>query len=89
MTDLLSLITDLQAPTVKNRQIAARELGKSGNLSAIEPLSAALSDPHPMVRGEIVQALGRLGDSDAVPALITALADSEPTVRCAANFTCR
>ena len=84
MKNIAPFVTDLQAGSVAKRRAAAAALGKSGMVAAIPPLAAALGDPHPAVRCEIVQALGRLADSSAVPALIDALDDAEPAVRAAA-----
>jgi epoxyqueuosine reductase len=44
-------------------------LGNSGNPAAIAPLTAALRDPEPLVRGHAAWALGRLGSADARGAL--------------------
>ena len=84
MTDTSHFISELRNAAVNKRRAAATLLGKSGNLSAIGPLVEALSDPHPGVRSDIVQALGRLRDSSAIPGLITSLEDTDPRVRAAA-----
>ena len=57
MTDISHLIPELRSTAAGKRRSAAILLGKSGNLTAIDPLVEALSDPHPGVRGDIVQAL--------------------------------
>jgi epoxyqueuosine reductase len=44
-------------------------LGNSGNPAAIAPLSAALHDPDPLVRGHVAWALGQLGGQNARTAL--------------------
>jgi len=41
-------------------------LGNSGDRTAVEPLSAALKDPEPLVRGHAAWALGRLGARTAL-----------------------
>ena len=84
MTDISRPVTGLHSAVVKKRRASATLLGKSGNLSAICPLIEALSDPHPAVRSDIVQALGRLRDSSAIPGLIASLKDTDPSVRAAA-----
>ena len=58
-------ITAFPSSTVQKRVAAAVALGKSGNPSAILPLTQSLSDPHWKVRRESAQALGRLNDGDA------------------------
>ena len=82
MDDILNWISELRNPTIKKRRAAATLLGKSGNLSAIGPLIEALSDPHPGVRSDIVQALGRLRDSSAIPGLIASLKDADTLCSC-------
>ena len=84
MTDISHLIPELRRTAAGKRRSAAILLGKSGNLTAIDPLVEALSDPHPGVRCDIVQALGRLRDSSAIPGLITSLKDNDVQVRAAA-----
>jgi HEAT repeat protein len=85
MRDITALVAGLRDPAISKRQAAVRELGRSGNPAATELLGAALSDSHPKVRSECVQALGRLEDpEDASPYLIHALDDAEPEVRAAA-----
>jgi HEAT repeat protein len=84
MHDISSLVSQLRSPVIKKRREAAVQLGKSANLSAIPFLIEALTDTHPGVRSDVVQALGRLGDSSAVPALISSLDDPDPIVRAAA-----
>jgi HEAT repeat protein len=84
--DISHLVAELHDPTIKKRRAAAIQLGKSGNLSAIPPLIEALSDNHPLVRCDSVQALGRLGDSSAVAiAAIGKIKDRDavdPLIRC-------
>src|SRR5665647_2363373 len=78
MDDISQRVSELHNPTIKMRRAAALCLGKSADLSAIPHLIEALSDSHPLVRSEVVQALGRLGDSSAVAALIASLNDTDP-----------
>ena len=54
-------------------------LGNSGNTNedSISALTAALSDPEPLVRSHVAWALGRLGAEEARRALQTALASEE------------
>lgn len=51
---------------VRNAAIA---LGNSGNPDAVFPLTQALSDPEPIVRGHAAWALGRIGETAASDAL--------------------
>ena len=62
---IADLISDLHNPAIKRRRAAAQHLGRTADPSVIPHLVEALSDTHPMVRSDIVQALGRLGDSSA------------------------
>lgn len=84
MNDISPWVSQLRSPVIKKRREGAVALGKSTNLSAIPSLVEALTDTHPGVRCDVVQALGRLGDSSAVPALIASLDDPDPVVRAAA-----
>ncbi len=84
MKDISSLLADLRAPTVKKRQAAAAELGKSGNLSVIVPLAAAFSDPHRRSGARLCRGPGSSGRFRCGTALVTALEDTEPAIRCAA-----
>ena len=59
-------------------------LGEIGDAQAVAPLTAALSDADPRVRGAAAQALGTLGDARAVAPLTAALGDSRIEVRSAA-----
>ena len=58
----------------------ANNLSKIGT-PAIEPLTAALNDPRPMVRGNAVLALGMIKDNTATKSMIVLLEDKNPIVR--------
>ncbi|HLK11850.1 MAG TPA: tRNA epoxyqueuosine(34) reductase QueG [Candidatus Binatia bacterium] len=64
---------------------AAVALGNSGNLDAVPPLTAALDDPEPLVRGHAAWALGRLGGRRARAAL-EAAARREPDAEAGAEI---
>jgi HEAT repeat protein len=76
-----SAATDLKSPDAKVRAKAARELGQSGDLSAVAPLTTALADPSKKVRHEVVLALAQFHTPDALDALITATRDSDADIR--------
>jgi HEAT repeat protein len=63
------------------RANAARELGKSGDASAIPALVAALKDPNEKVRHEVVIALAQMHQPEALDGLITATQDSDDATR--------
>lgn len=68
--DSASLRKDLSGGSdFRVRVAAALALGKSKGRDALDPLVAALSDPHAAVRAAAAAALGSLGDADALPAL--------------------
>lgn len=71
----------LKSPDAATRAHAARELGKSGDLSALHPLAAAVTDPSVKVRREVVVALASFHDSEALDPLIVATRDTDPDVR--------
>jgi HEAT repeat protein len=75
------LVANLKSPTVRTRQAAAQELGKSRRREAVAPLSALVRDPEVRVRLEVVKALRNLRDLSAVPALVTSLQDGDPGIR--------
>jgi epoxyqueuosine reductase len=57
-------------------------MGNSGSEDFVEPLSAALRDSEPVVRGHAAWALGRIGSDSGRLALKSALANEEhPEVR--------
>jgi HEAT repeat protein len=76
-----SAAVDLKSPNAKIRAKAARELGKSGDLSAVGPLTTALADPSKKVRHEVVLALEQFHTPEALDALITATRDSDADIR--------
>ena len=53
------------------RQMAAFALGLIGDASAAEPLTKALSDPAPLVRGRAAEALGQIGAKASATAIGT------------------
>jgi hypothetical protein len=68
-----------RAGRVRMARNAAVVLGNLGDAGAAEPLTDALRDPEPLVRGHAAWALGRLG---AVEPLRRALAaEEDPAVR--------
>jgi HEAT repeat protein len=76
-----SAALDLKSPDAKVRAKAARELGQSGDLSAVGPLTTALADPSKKVRHEVVLALAQFHTPDALDALVTATRDSDADIR--------
>jgi HEAT repeat protein len=66
--------------TVRVRSIIA--LGMLEDPRALNPLIAALKDPNPLVRAEVVTALGRFsGEDAALTTLLHMLGDPDPLVR--------
>ncbi len=59
---------------------AAKDLSKLGT-PAVEPLTLALNDPRPMVRGNAVLALGMIKNNKAVKSIIALINDKNPIVR--------
>jgi hypothetical protein len=59
---------------------AATELGRLGDLEAVEPLTKMLQHRDVYARTAAAEALGTLRACDAVPALINALLDKDPGV---------
>lgn len=76
-----SAVEDLKSPDINTRAKAARELGKSGDLSAVEPLAAAVYDPSPKVRREVAMALSSFHSQQALDALATATRDGDSDIR--------
>jgi HEAT repeat protein len=66
------------------RAKAAQDLGKQGNISTIPALAAALSDPSPKVRHEVVVALAQFHQPAVFPPLEQATKDLDDGVRVAA-----
>jgi HEAT repeat protein len=71
----------LKSPDASTRAKAARELGKSGDLTALHPLAAAVTDPSDKVRREVVVALASFHNPDALDPLIVATRDTDPDIR--------
>lgn len=71
----------LKSSDPDTRAKAVRQLGKSGDRSAIPVLAGALKDPSNKVRREVVVALAGFRQPEALDALITATRDSDPDVR--------
>ncbi len=69
------------------RRNAAIVLGNRGDEQAVEPLTAALDDADPMVRGAAAWALGRIGGESARAALQARLAvEDNPEVMAELNY---
>ncbi|HEV2352268.1 MAG TPA: HEAT repeat domain-containing protein [Terriglobia bacterium] len=76
-----SAADQLKSPDPDARAKAARELGKSGDFSAVAALNGALIDPDVKVRREVVLALAALHKSAALQPLAAASRDSDPDIR--------
>ncbi len=63
------------------RKSAARALGETYNLAAVQPLINALKDKNRFVRKNAAEALGKIGDPVAVRPLTDALTDKSESVR--------
>lgn len=74
-------VEQLKSPDAGTRAQAARDLGKSGDVSAVKPLAAAITDPSEKVRREVVVALSAFRSPEALDALITATRDTDPDIR--------
>ncbi len=57
------------------RSCAARELGRTGSQTVLDPLLRALEDEDCWVRQHVVEALGRIKDPRAIPYLESLLTD--------------
>ncbi len=75
------LIEQLRSPDDAKRAKAARQIGASGDTSAVPALAAALKDTSAKVRREVVFALASIHTRDSLAALITATRDTESDVR--------
>jgi HEAT repeat protein len=71
----------LKSSDASTRAKAARDLGKSGDLSALHPLAAAVTDPSDKVRREVVVALASFHNPEALDPLIVATRDTDPDIR--------
>jgi HEAT repeat protein len=76
MSDTDALIAQLKSGRDIERREAARQLGLSGDKTAIEPLKNALSDTNYSVATAAASALEKLGVHSAVP---SALEPTKPT----------
>jgi HEAT repeat protein len=65
---------------LRNALPAATELGRLGDLDAVEPLTKMLQHRDVYARTAAAEALGSLRAADGVPALINALLDKDPGV---------
>lgn len=74
-------IDELKSPNANTRAKAAHELGKSGDITAIPALTAALKDPEAKVRREVVLALAQMHDAQVLDPLIAATGDSDEKTR--------
>lgn len=74
-------VEDLKSPEAGTRAKAARELGRSGDISAVQHLAAAVTDPSAKVRREVVVGLASFNTQKALDALITATRDTDSDVR--------
>ena len=66
------------------RRAAAEALGRIGDASALEPLTAALKDASWSVRAAVAEALGHIPDPRAADSLSAATRDRDLNVRQAA-----
>jgi HEAT repeat protein len=71
----------LKSPDPEVRAKAARELGKSGDFTAVAALNGALIDSSVKVRREVVLALAALHKSASLQPLAAASRDSDPDIR--------
>jgi HEAT repeat protein len=78
------LVNALRHPDPKIRWLAAMQLARIKDPSAVIPLAEALHDPEVVVRVWGAEALGEIGDHRAVNALVDCLGDRESGVRAAA-----
>jgi HEAT repeat protein len=76
-----SWAAELQSPDEGRRAKAAKELGKSGDPTAIPALTTAVSDSSPKVRREAVIALSSLRVRESLQGLITASRDTDQDIR--------
>lgn len=71
----------LSAPTVDERQTAAIELSRRGDVPIESVRNVFRQSKAPEVRAAAAQGLGRTRDIDSLPALIDAMEDESPLVR--------
>jgi HEAT repeat protein len=75
----VTLLKDGHSESVRAK--AAQDLGKQGDLTTVPALAAALSDPSPKVRHEVVLALAQFHQSAVLPPLEQATRDPDNEVR--------
>ena len=74
-------VEDLRNPKPKIRAKAAREIGETGDPSAVPALISALNDPSAKVRRQVVVALASIRVSQSLQGLIQATSDNDSEVR--------
>jgi HEAT repeat protein len=80
-TKISKLRATLSSADAEQRQEATLELGESGHVDAVVPLTLALADKDEDVREAAVISLAEIGGAEAVQALAIALRDENPRVR--------
>lgn len=75
------IVQELKSSNADIRAKAARQLGESGDTSAVPALAADLTDPSIKVRKEIIVALVKLHTVQSLDGLLRATKDSNPDVR--------
>ncbi len=75
------LIDMLRSADAGTRAKAAREIGESGDRTAVPALAAVLRDPSEKVRREVVIALANIRTPASLDALITATRDTDSNTR--------
>lgn len=75
------MLDELKSQDANIRARAVRDIGNSGDTTAVPGLTAALNDPSPKVRKEIIVALAKLHTNAALDGLVIATRDSDPDVR--------
>lgn len=75
------IVQELKSSNADVRAKAARQLGESGDTSAVPALAADLNDPSVKVRKEIIVALVKLHTVQSLEALLRSTKDSNPDVR--------
>lgn len=75
------LLDELKSQDANIRARAVRDIGNSGDTSSVQALTAALNDPSPKVRKEIIVALAKLHTNESLDGLVSATRDSDPDVR--------
>ena len=78
------LLRKLRSESAEMRAYAAEGLGGVGDVHAVDPLIAALTDNNATVRRFAISSLGHIRDPRAIEVLIPFLQDEEVDMRCAA-----